>query len=41
VSERAAERVLSLPMFPELEDREVDEVCDALRELFSPPGSAG
>lgn len=31
VSERAASRVLSLPMFPELEDTEVDRVCEAVR----------
>jgi dTDP-4-amino-4,6-dideoxygalactose transaminase len=38
VSERAAERALSLPMFPELEDSEVDAVCDALEEHFSRSG---
>ncbi|MGD2115377.1 MAG: DegT/DnrJ/EryC1/StrS family aminotransferase [Acidobacteriota bacterium] len=35
VSERAAERVLSPPMFPELEDAEVEEVRRALGEFFS------
>ena len=30
VSERAAERAVSLPMFPELTDAEVDAVCDRL-----------
>lgn len=34
VSERAAERVLSLPMFPELTDQEVAAVTDALRGFF-------
>lgn len=33
VSEHAAERVLSLPMFPELEDAEVRAVCDRLRDF--------
>jgi dTDP-4-amino-4,6-dideoxygalactose transaminase len=30
VSDRAAERALSLPMFPELEDAEVEAVCERL-----------
>ncbi|HSL81551.1 MAG TPA: DegT/DnrJ/EryC1/StrS family aminotransferase, partial [Thermoanaerobaculia bacterium] len=30
VSERAARRALSLPMFPELEDREAEAVCERL-----------
>jgi dTDP-4-amino-4,6-dideoxygalactose transaminase len=34
VSERASERALSLPMFPELEDWEVAAVVEALREFF-------
>ena len=34
VSERAAETALSLPMFPELEDAEVAEVCEAIAGFF-------
>ena len=34
VSERAPERALSLPMFPELEDGEVDAVVAAVRGFF-------
>jgi len=34
VSERASERALSLPMFPELEDGEVEAVTAAVREFF-------
>jgi dTDP-4-amino-4,6-dideoxygalactose transaminase len=33
VAERAAETVLSLPMFPELTDVEVDAVCEAIRSF--------
>src|SRR5262249_23761093 len=32
-AEALAQEVLSLPLFPELEDREADEVADALNEL--------
>ena len=32
-TERAAREVLSLPLFPELTDEQVDIVCDALRRL--------
>lgn len=35
VSERAAERALSLPMFPELEDAEVEAVCRAVEAFFA------
>ncbi|MEZ5332954.1 MAG: DegT/DnrJ/EryC1/StrS family aminotransferase [Thermoanaerobaculia bacterium] len=35
VAERAAGRVLCLPMFAELRDDEVDAVCAAVREYFS------
>lgn len=33
-AERAAREALCLPMFPELEDREVDAVCEAVEEFF-------
>lgn len=33
VAERAAERVLCLPMFPEMNDAEVDEVIEAVRSF--------
>lgn len=33
VSERAAEQILSVPLFPELSNDEVERVCAALREL--------
>ena len=33
VTERACERVLTLPCFPELADNEVDRVCESLHEL--------
>jgi dTDP-4-amino-4,6-dideoxygalactose transaminase len=33
VTERAAERVLSVPLFPELTEREVDTVCAALSRI--------
>jgi dTDP-4-amino-4,6-dideoxygalactose transaminase len=34
-SERASERILALPMYPELSDEHVDAVCQALKD-FSP-----
>lgn len=34
-SERAAARVLSLPIFPGLKDREIDHICAALRRALS------
>jgi dTDP-4-amino-4,6-dideoxygalactose transaminase len=34
VSEAAAEEVLSLPMFPEMTDAELDEACAAVRSFF-------
>lgn len=34
VAERACSRALSLPMFPELEEGEVEAVCDALAGFF-------
>jgi hypothetical protein len=33
VTEIAAEQVLSLPMYPELSDGQVAQVCEALRRL--------
>ena len=33
ITERAAETVLSIPMFPELTEREVDRICVVLSEL--------
>jgi dTDP-4-amino-4,6-dideoxygalactose transaminase len=35
VSEWAAERVVSLPMFPELTDEEVERVAGAVREALA------
>jgi dTDP-4-amino-4,6-dideoxygalactose transaminase len=32
--DQASERVLSLPMFPEIEDAEVEYVCDKIGEFF-------
>ncbi len=34
VAERLAERVLSLPMFPELKQEDVDLVCETIRSCF-------
>ena len=39
VTERASSRVLSVPLFPELTEAEIDAVCAALAEL--PPGALG
>jgi len=39
VTERVAEQLLSLPLFPHMTDNQVDTVCDALAELV--PGRAG
>ena len=39
-SERAAARVLSLPIFPGLEDHEVDRICAALRRAIVGAGTA-
>jgi dTDP-4-amino-4,6-dideoxygalactose transaminase len=29
----AAQQVMSLPMFPQMTDQQVDQVCEALRRL--------
>jgi len=34
VAERLADEVLSLPMFAELADEQIDSVCDAIREFY-------
>ncbi len=39
VSERLAQRCLSLPMFPELTDEQIDHVCARLRAALAPPVS--
>jgi len=31
---RAAERILSLPLYPEMRDEDVDYVCEAIREIL-------
>ena len=36
VTEAAAERILSLPMYAELTDEQVQQVCDALVEVLTP-----
>jgi dTDP-4-amino-4,6-dideoxygalactose transaminase len=35
-TERACQRVLALPLFPELTTEQVDYVCDSLREILGP-----
>jgi dTDP-4-amino-4,6-dideoxygalactose transaminase len=37
VTERAAKRIVSLPMFPHLTDQQIDQVVDALRLAVRPP----
>ena len=34
VAERSAREVLSLPLYPEMTDAQVDRVCEALREVL-------
>jgi UDP-4-amino-4-deoxy-L-arabinose-oxoglutarate aminotransferase len=34
-TERAAERILSLPLFPGMQDEDVDYVCEALQKILS------
>ncbi|MFW6139677.1 MAG: DegT/DnrJ/EryC1/StrS family aminotransferase, partial [Spirochaetota bacterium] len=38
VSERASERILSLPVFPELKDEEREYVCDSIVSFFNNSG---
>jgi dTDP-4-amino-4,6-dideoxygalactose transaminase len=33
-SERASQEVLSLPIYPELTQRQLDEVADAIRSFY-------
>jgi dTDP-4-amino-4,6-dideoxygalactose transaminase len=40
-SERAASDVLSLPVFPEMTDEQVDTVADAVRRTLAPAASRG
>ena len=35
VTEKAAERIISLPLFPSMEDRDVFYVCDAIQEIIN------
>ncbi len=39
VTERAAQTIFSIPMFPELTDREVDHICGVLRMIKDPDGN--
>lgn len=39
ITEEAAERILSLPMYAELTDEQVTQVCDALIEVLTPTPS--
>ncbi|MBN1105462.1 MAG: DegT/DnrJ/EryC1/StrS family aminotransferase [Deltaproteobacteria bacterium] len=38
ITERACERILSLPMFPELDPKDMDTICTRIREFFGAPG---
>jgi dTDP-4-amino-4,6-dideoxygalactose transaminase len=33
-TERAADRILSLPLYPGMDDGDVDYVCDAIRDIL-------
>ena len=35
ISEKAAEEVLSLPIFPELTDEEIEYVCDSIKSFLA------
>lgn len=35
VAERAAQRVLSLPLYPELSDSQIERVCESIREYYA------
>ena len=39
-TERAADRIISLPLFPDMTDQDVGYVCAAVREILSQPGGA-
>ena len=39
VAETVAKQILSLPIFPELEDREIDTITSSLRQFFEIPSS--
>jgi dTDP-4-amino-4,6-dideoxygalactose transaminase len=34
-SERAAKEVLSLPIYPELDDEQIEQVADAVRRFYA------
>ena len=38
MAERAAKRVLSLPMFPELSERQIRYVCKKIKEYMADSG---
>ncbi len=38
-TERAAERIISLPLFPDMSNEDVQYVCDAIREILGHPPS--
>ena len=33
VTEKIAKRIISLPMYPELEKEQIEYICDTLREM--------
>lgn len=35
VSEKLSDSILSLPMFPEIEDREIEYICDSIRKFYT------
>jgi dTDP-4-amino-4,6-dideoxygalactose transaminase len=41
VTERLAKRILSLPMFPELTDEQIDQVIKGIRDFSAEPSTAG
>jgi len=40
-TERASERILSLPLYPDMQDGDVDYVCRAIREILAAAGEKG